>query len=169
MKKQMVKLNNGKEVLLEEFVSWTAHKQSLLTKPIEKRRVDIEKKVQSTRRAINTPLGQFSCFEDAKKALNMGTYALRSRLKNLAYPEYSFVNPKPKDAEKEFHQVKKRGRKFTVTPIGVFNSKIEAYISYGLKKGEFETLLREQPEKYYYIDEAEAIKFKGLKHFNSDS
>lgn len=169
MKKVMVKLNNGKQVSLEEFVTWTSRKQTIYTQPIEERKAHIERKVQSTKRAINTPLGQFSCFEEARKALNMGTYSLRTRLKNLAYPEYSYVNPKPKDSEKEFYHVKKKGKKFTVTPIGMFNSKIEAYISYGLKKGDFETLLREQPSKYYYLDEEEAIKFKGLKHFNSDT
>ena len=119
----MVKLNNGKEISLEEFVSWKANKQTLLTKPIEKRQSDIEKKIQSTKRAINTPIGQFPCFEDAKKALNMGTYTLRSRLKNLAYPEYSYANPKPKDFEKEFYHVKKKGKKFTVTPIGSLTKK----------------------------------------------
>lgn len=158
-----LKLNNGTEVSVDEFISWNSRKQTIFTKPIEERQKDIERKVQSTRRAINTPMGQFPCFEEAKKALNMGTHALRSRLKNSAYPEYSFVVPKPSDTEKEFHQVKKRGKKFTVTPMGMFNSKVEAYVAYGIKKGEFEKLLNEFPNDYYYLDEKEVMKIKKSK------
>ena len=33
MKKPMVKLNNGTKVPLEEFVTWSAFKQNLMTEP----------------------------------------------------------------------------------------------------------------------------------------
>jgi hypothetical protein len=163
MKKPIVKLNNGTKVPLEEFVTWTSRKQTIFTLPGEIRQAMIKKKAKNTQRAINTPIGQFSCFEDAKKALNLGTYALRSRLRNTAYPEYNFVNPKPSDLEKEIHQIRKRGRKFTVTPLGIFRSKVEAYSTYGIKKGDFEDLLKQYPDQYYYLDEKEALKLKQLK------
>lgn len=153
MKKPTVKLNNGKEVLLEDFVKWHHTKQHKLTIPLEEKKAIYEKSHTKLRRAINTPLGQFPSFKEATKALGLTDSGLRNYIRNTALPLYSYVNPTTEDIAKQFHKELAAGSKKTVTPIGIFNSRIAASKALGIEDHQLKKLIREYPNEYYYADE----------------
>ena len=102
------------------------------------------------RRAVNTPIGQFSTVNEAVKNLGITKDALRNLIRNTAYSKYSYVNPTPSDISKQFHKVYNVGPKKTVTPIGIFPSKIAAANALGLLKDQLGKLMLNNPDQYYY-------------------
>jgi hypothetical protein len=153
MKKPTVKLNNGKEVLLEDFVKWHHTKQHKLTIPLEEKKKIYEKSHAKLRRAVNTPMGQFASFTEATKALGLTDSGLRNYIRNTALPQYSYVNTTPEDISKQFHKELSAGSKKTVTPIGIFNSRIAASKALGIEDHQLKKLIKEYPNEYYYSDE----------------
>jgi hypothetical protein len=148
-----VKLNNGKEVTLDEFITWHPQKQHQWTIPIEEKRATIEKTAAKKRRVVITPKGQFASLREATKALNMSKDALVKLIHNTAYPEYNYLDPKYIDKNKLFHKVYKVGPKKTVTPIGIFRSKIEAANALGILKDQLGKLMITNPDEYYYAED----------------
>ena len=151
----MVKLNDGKKVPLEEFVTWHHVKQWAKTRPLEEQKKIVAERVERTKRAVNTPLGRFNSVAEAAKKHNLNTVQLRHLIRNTAFPEYNYVVPKPRDAEKEFHdqtphQFEKVDK--VVTPLGKFASKRDAEKAHGITKTRLNTLLKKDSENYYFID-----------------
>jgi hypothetical protein len=105
------------------------------------------------RRAVNTPIGQFSTVNEAVKALGITKDGLRNLILNTAYPKYSYVNPTQKDIDKQFHRVYKGGPKKTVTPIGTFATKGHAAKALGISYEDLNRLIKSQPKKYYYSED----------------
>jgi hypothetical protein len=153
MKKPTVKLNNGKEVLLEDFVKWHPTKQHKWTVPIEEKKATLAKMGLTKRKGVNTPLGQFKTFREAVEALGITKDSLRDLCLNTAYPLYSYVNPTKSDISKQFHRVYKGGPKKTVTPIGTFATKGIAAKALGISYGDLNRLIKLEPLKYYYSKE----------------
>ncbi len=149
----MVKLNNGKEVLLEEFVTWHPTKQHKWTVPIEEKKATLAKMGLTKRKAVNTPIGQFSKFNEAVKALGMTKDGLRALCLNTAYPLYSYVNPTVKDIAKQYYRIYKGGPKKTVTPIGTFANKGLAAKALGISYEDLDRLIKLQPKKYYFSED----------------
>jgi len=153
MKKPMVKLNNGKEVLLEEFVKWHHAKQNRYTIPIEEKKKIYAKMSAKQQRAVNTPIGQFTSFGAATRALKITDVVLRKYIRNTALPLFSYVNPTPEDIAKQFHKVLTAGAKKTVTPIGTFESRIEASVALGIEDHQLKKLIKEYPNEYFYSED----------------
>lgn len=101
------------------------------------------------RRAVNTPIGQFSTVNEAVKALGITKDGLRDLILNTAYPKYSYVNPTQKDIDNQYHRVYKGGPKKTVTPIGTYATKGLAAKALGVTYDELSHLIKTQPKKYY--------------------
>jgi len=153
MKKPTVRINTGEKVLLEEFVKWHPNRQWARTLPIEEYKAKLKGRKSGTVQAVNTPIGQFQAMRDACKALGISNPTLRKYIHNEAYPEYSFVDSSNLISK---HIVKKllvTGKKRTSTPIGVFNSKIDAARAHGLTKGQFERLMQREPKNYFYLSD----------------
>jgi hypothetical protein len=153
MKKPFVKLNNGTKVLLEEFVTWHQMKQHKWTMPLEEKKAISAKMGLTKRRAVNTPIGQFSTVNEAVKALGITKDGLRDLILNTAYPKYSYVNPTQKDIDKQFHRVYKGGPKKTVTPIGTYATKGLAAKALGISYDDLDRLIKLKPKKYYYSED----------------
>lgn len=149
----MVKLNNGKNVSLEEFVKWHPTKQHKWTVPIEEKKAIVAKMGLTKRKAVNTPIGQFATVNEAVKALGITKDKLRQLILNTAYPKYTYVNPSQSDISKQFHKVYNVGPKKTVTPIGTFPSKISAAKALGILKDQLGKLMLTNPNEYYYSEE----------------
>lgn len=158
----MLKLNDGTSVSLEEFNTWHFNKQLAKTRPIEEAKAIIAKTALKNQRSINTPQGQFLSINEALKVVKLSYTALRSHLLNTAYPEYSYVNPKPSDAKKEFYEVYKASRK-VVTPLGTFRSKAKAAEAHKLQKGQFGRLMNSDPENYYLLSAGPQKKIEVIK------
>lgn len=153
MKKPMVKLNNGKEVPLEEFIKWHHTKQHKLTIPLDDKKLIYAKMAVKQQRAVNTPIGQFASFKEAAQALGLTDTGLRNYIRNTALPLYNYVNPTPEDIAKQFHKELAAGAKKTVTPIGTFNSRIAASKALGIEDHQLKKLIKEYPNEYYYSHE----------------
>jgi hypothetical protein len=153
MDKPTVKLNDGTEVALEEFIKWTPRRQAFKTLPLEELHASRIRRGMAHRRAVNTPLGRFETMGEAVKALGITKDALRKLLLNTAYPKYSFVNPTQKELSEQFHKVYKVGPKKTVTPIGIFKSKIAAANALGILKDQLGKLMLTNPSEYYYAED----------------
>jgi hypothetical protein len=155
MKKPIVKLNDGTTIPLEVFITWHHVKQWAKTRPIEEQRKIVAERVERTKRAVNTPLGRFNSVAEAAKKYKLDTVQLRKLIRNTAFPEYSYVVPKPRDAKHEFYQLSKPKtllEEKVVTPLGKFPNKRAAEKAHGISKTRLNTLLRKDSEHYYFID-----------------
>ena len=155
MKKPSVKLNDGTTVPLEIFITWHHVKQWAKTRPLEEQRKIVAERIERTKRAVNTPLGRFNSVAEAAKKHKLNTAQLRDLIRNTAFPDYNYVNPKPRDSQKEFfnptpHQFQNPDK--VVTPLGKFASKRDAEKAHGISKTRLNTLLRKDSENYYFID-----------------
>ena len=151
----MVKLNDGTSIPLELFVKWHHVKQHAKTTPIEERKKLLAKLAKKRMRAVSTPLGTFNSLADAAKKHKITIDQLRPLIRNTAFPEFKYVRPRPRDAEKEFYKPKNIAIEKTdklVTPLGKFPTKRDAEKAHGFTKTRLNTLLRKDSENYYFID-----------------
>lgn len=215
----MIKLNNGLEVHIDEFIKWSSEKQRQLLMPVEKRKMLNQKlaEVSDTSRPVTTPLGAFTSVELAAKSLNIAVDVLRKYLLNDAYPEYKYIVSLPEDEplrtnrvlyngvlrkkirtplgifnnvndaakahnfsgdqiklrlhsdkHPDFYRtdeavgteygngrvtIAKKSNKKTVTPLGVFDTKVQAMKAHNLSRNLFNKLLTYNPKEYYFLDE----------------
>lgn len=155
MKKPTVKLNDGTTVPLEIFITWHHVKQWAKTRPLEEQRKIVAERAERTKRAVNTPLGRFKSVAEAAKKHNLNTVQLRQLIRNTAFPEYSYVVPKPRDAQYEFYELEKpiiQPIDTIVTPLGKFPTKRAAERAHGITKTRLNNLLKKDSEHYYYIE-----------------
>jgi len=155
MTKETVNLNDGTTVPLKVFVTWHHVKQWAKTRPLEEQLKIIAKRIESSKRAVNTPIGRFNSVAEAAKKYNLNTVQFRDLIRNTAFPEYNYVVPKHRDVEKEFHNP--TPHKYVkvdkvVTPLGKFASKRDAEKAHGISKTRLNTLLRKDSENYYFIE-----------------
>ena len=97
MKKPMVKLNNGTKVPLEEFVTWSAFKQNLMTISVERKKEWYKKIAKNRTRAVNTPCGKFKSISEAASSIGIPYSRMRKFLLSPEFPEYNLVNLTSKD------------------------------------------------------------------------
>lgn len=218
----MIKLNNGLEVHIDEFITWSPRKQSELTVSTEvrKKRNKLLKEASDFSRPVVTPQGTFDTVTSAAKASNIAVDVLRKYLLNDAYPAYRYLIPSAEDdalrtnkilyngvlrksiktplgifknanqaakahnlsadqiklrihSEKypEFHRtdesvgtefangkatIVKKSNKKTVTPLGIFPTKVQAMIANNLSRTEFNKMLVYKPKEYYFLDDNSA-------------
>jgi hypothetical protein len=217
MSNLMIKLNNGLEVPVDEFISWSQRKQHELTVPIDVRikRDKRLKEISDTSRPVITPQGIFDSVSSAALASNIAVDVLRKYLLNDAYPDYRYLIPLPEDevlktnkvlyngvlrkqiktplgifknvneaakahnfsadqikwrihSDKypDFHRtdesvgtqfangkatIVKKSNKRTVTPLGVFDTKVQAMKAHNLSRNEFNKILRYKPNEFYFL------------------
>lgn len=151
----MVKLNDGTKVPLQEFITWHHIKQHIRTIPLEEHKRIIAARVEKSKRAVITPLGTFKSLIEAAKKNNITIEQLRPLIRNTAFPKFKFVNPRPRDAEKEFYKPKNLSIEKidkVVTPLGNFPTKRAAEKVHGFSKTSLNTLLVKDSEHYYFIE-----------------
>lgn len=173
MKKPMVKLGNGKEMLLEEFVKLSAITQTKLTLSPEKQK-EIYKKISDKHsRAVLTPKGEFPSVKAAYQSLKMNQSAFSRLLKNSAYPEYRYVDEKYNGMFKRFHKVYTVGKKETITPQGTFNSRADASRALEITYKALKKLMITNPKEYYFskdsINKSHEINYGSMRVRNVDN
>jgi hypothetical protein len=149
--KTLLKLNNGEQVSVDEFITWHPAKQWRLTVPIEEYKANIERTKAANSHAVITPLGKFSSMRAACKALGISSPTLRGYIHNSAYPDYRFADEKNLIEKSVLNKIYITGKKRTVTPLGIFSSKIEAAVAHGLTKGQFERVMKKNPKEFFYL------------------
>lgn len=96
---------------------------------------------------VKTPLGIFNSIKLAAEAHKITIAALSHKFYKDNDEFFRLEGIKP-DAP-----IPSKRKKKTVTPMGIFNSKIEAMKSHGLSKLDFNRLLMLKPDEYYYLDD----------------
>jgi len=166
MKKPMVKLNDGTQVSLEEFIKWTPKRQEFKTRPLEEIKAISDKIKIRNQRAVNTPLGRFSSMTEAIEKTKIRYARLRSLLLNPDNSEYSYVISKPEDLEylpKKLQTPDQRKavsaivgltkRRAVNTPTGQFSSVNEAAKALSIAKGVLRYFcLNTAYPKYSYVN-----------------
>ena len=150
MKKKIVRLGNGKEMPLEEFVKLAPITQNKLILSPEKQKEIYKTLSNKLSRAVITPKGKFPSVKVAALALKMNQSALGNLLKNSAYPEYRYVEEKYNEMFKRFHKVYTVGKKETVTPHGTFRSRADASRALGIPYQDLKKLMVTNPQEYYF-------------------
>lgn len=152
----MIKLNNGLEVHIDEFISWSHQKQRLLTTPLEIAREHVAKTASKNQRAVITPLGEFTSVSLAGKAHGISDDALRRRLYNLACPEYRYAIPEPQDEAKNYFKELTRGFDKTSvkvqTPLGIFNSIKSAAAAHNITIAALQHKFYKNKTEYFRIE-----------------
>lgn len=97
---------------------------------------------------IKTPLGLFKSIGEAAIAHNMPRHQMERKSLSDKYPEFQRVE----QAHGEYDHVKTKKKKTTVTPLGTFNSKIEAIRAHKISRDEFTKLMKSFPKKYYFLE-----------------
>ena len=96
---------------------------------------------------VKTPLGLFKSIGEAATAHNMPRHQMERKSLSDKYPEFQRVE----QAHGEYDHVKTKKKKTTVTPLGTFNSKIEAIKAHKISRDEFTKLMKSFPKKYYFV------------------
>ena len=148
----MVKLSNGTEVDIDEFITWSSNKQAQNLIPQEQRLDIFARAGQKKNRAVMTPIGEFPSCKSAMEALGICANTLRRFINNDSYPSFYYINEKPDDQLRvKFNSKFTRGKKITVTPLGTFNSKNEAMKAHGVDREQFAILLKNSSSEYYFL------------------
>ncbi len=95
---------------------------------------------------VKTPLGLFKSIGDAAIAHNMPRHQMERKSLSDKYPEFQRVE----QTHGEYDHVKTKKKKITVTPLGTFNSKIEAIKAHKISRDEFTKLMKSFPKTYYF-------------------
>ena len=96
---------------------------------------------------VRTPKGDFDSIKLAADAYGFEWHQMNYRVASKSYPEFYKIEPN----EKAKPLINTRAKKKTVTPLGKFNSKIEAIKAHEISRDEFSKLMKNFPKKYYFL------------------
>lgn len=164
MSDTLIKLNNGLEVHIDEFIKWSEHKQRQLLMPIEQRQRlnQMLAEASDTSRPVITPKGMFASVDAAAKALDIGVDGLRRYLLNDAYPEYRYVLSLAEDEPLRTNRILYNGvlRKSIKTPLGIFNTINEAAKAHNFSGDQIKWRLKsENHPDFHHTDEIVGSKY----------
>jgi hypothetical protein len=143
-----IKVRYGKEVSVDEFISWNQQKQQNQLRTKEQIEVTNKKISEKNGRKVITPKGIFPTLSTAAKAVGMNRDRLSKLIYNTAVTEYRYMDRRSIDDSLEFYKPLKI-TKITHTPIGQFRSNREAIKALKIKSHEFTTLLRTNSKEYF--------------------
>ena len=97
---------------------------------------------------VRTPKGDFDSIKLAADAYGIEWHQMNRMVGSKSHPDYDKFEPN----EKAKPLINTRSKKKTVTPLGTFNSKIEAIKAHKISRDEFTALMKKQPKKYYFLE-----------------
>ena len=105
------------------------------------------------RKAIKTPLGIFKNTKEAALAHNFSADQIKWRIHSHLYPNFHRTNKNANDIKTDIktNVIKKLYRR-TVTPLGTFESKVQAMQAHNLTRSMFNKLLEYSPKEYYFLN-----------------
>jgi hypothetical protein len=98
---------------------------------------------------VRTPKGDFDSIKLAADAYGVEWHQMNRMVNSKSHPNIFKIEPN----ESAKPWINTRTKKKTVTPLGQFNSKIEAIKAHKISGDEFSKLMRENPENYYFLDD----------------
>lgn len=163
-----IKLNNGSEVPIDEFITWSAHRQAMLTRPLEEVKEATAKASAKYQRQVVTPKGIFPSITIASNVFGVSRDTISKYIYNTAIPEFKFLNPKPEDTLKEFHKptnsILNKPSVYVKTPLGVFKSIADAAKAHNVPRHQIEQKIRSPRQPDFHKFESEENTFKHVKH-----
>jgi hypothetical protein len=166
MSQTKIKLNDGTEVPIDEFITWDARKQSFLLKNY--REILAGKYKNGVYRKVITPKGEFINTSKAADAEGVSVSVLTRKLRHVLYPDYHYVDETPEDLiytkpirkrmsnpEKYNSEREKLLGKKTKTPLGIFDTLGKAAKAHGVTMPTIKRRMRDFPEEFYFVDLSE--------------
>jgi hypothetical protein len=97
---------------------------------------------------VRTPKGDFESIQLAANAYGIEWHRMNKMISSKSHPDFYKIEPN----EKEKPLINTRTKKKTVTPLGKFNSKIEAINAHKISRNEFSKLMKNFPREYYFLE-----------------
>jgi len=97
---------------------------------------------------VRTPKGDFDSIQLAANAYGIEWHQMNRMVGSKLHSEFYKIEPN----EMAKPLINTRSKKKTVTPLGTFNSKIEAIKAHKISRDEFSKLMKSNPKKYYFLD-----------------
>ena len=158
----LIKLTDGSNVTLDEFVTWSAHKQAARLMPIENREKNT-KVIRRTYRAVTTPLGEFPSINAAARASNTTTTKLGRLIFDLDNNNYKFSKELDKDIPKYFRSSDVIVGRKVITPSGIFKTVTEASKSLNITGASLKRLIYDTTnDGFKFVVELERDKNKSF-------
>ena len=98
---------------------------------------------------VRTPKGDFDSIKLAADAYGIEWHQMNRMVASKAHPDIFKIEPN----EMAKPCINTKTKKKTVTPLGQFNSKIEAIKAHKISGDVFSKLMRENPKTYYFLDD----------------
>jgi hypothetical protein len=99
---------------------------------------------------VRTPKGDFDTIQLAANAYGIEWHQMNRKIGSKSHPD--FYKLESDELKKPLINTKKK--KKTVTPLGTFNSKIEAIKFHKISRDMFSKLMRNKPNEYYFLEES---------------
>lgn len=97
---------------------------------------------------VRTPKGDFDSIKLAADAYDIEWHQMNRMVASKSHPDFHKFEPN----EKAKPLINTKAKKKTVTPLGKFNSKIEAIKAHEISRDEFSKLMKNFPKKYYFLE-----------------
>jgi hypothetical protein len=97
---------------------------------------------------VRTPKGDFDSIKLAADAYGVDRHRMNRMVGSKSHPDFFKIEPN----EMSKPLINTKSKKITVTPLGKFNSKVEAIMAHKISRDEFSKLMNENPKKYYFLE-----------------
>jgi hypothetical protein len=97
---------------------------------------------------VKTPKGDFDSIKLAANAYGIEWHQMSRMVGSKSHPDFYKIVPD----ELVKPLINTKTKKITVTPLGTFNSKIEAIKTHDISRDQFSKLMRSNPKNYYFLD-----------------
>jgi hypothetical protein len=168
MSELKIKLNNGSEVPIDEFITWSSRRQIMLTRPLEEVNKATAKASAKYQRQVVTPKGVFPSITIASNIFGVSRDTLSKYIYNTAIPEFRFLISKPEDKLKEFHKpmnsILNKTSVYVKTPLGIFKSISDAAKEHNVPRHQIEQKIRSKNHPNFHKFESEENTFSHVKH-----
>lgn len=158
MSEVLITLADGSKVTLDEFITWSAQRQSarLMPKVVREKITNV---IRKTHRAVITPIGEFSSLNAAARGLNTTVMKLSRLIYDLDNHLYKFVNELEKDKARYFRSSDDLVKRKVITPSGEFGTVKEASKTLKISEATLKRLIYDITNKgFYFAKELERDK-----------
>jgi len=153
-----ITLADGSKVTLDEFVTWSAQRQSarLMPKAVRDRITNV---IRKNHRAVLTPIGEFPSLNAAARGLNTTVMKLSRLIYNLDNQFYNFVIELERDKAKYFRSSDDQAKRKVITPKGEFRTVKEASRALSISEATLKRLIYDITNQgFYFAKELERDK-----------
>lgn len=97
---------------------------------------------------VRTPKGDFDSIQLAADAYGIEWHQMNRRISSAKFSDFYKIAP---NTNAKPH-IKTSVKKITITPLGTFNSKVEALKAHNIPSSQFSKLMKNNPNEFYFLN-----------------